>query len=118
MTRAADEDRLRRSISTTLRVGTALAVACIAVGIAVGVISGTGLDVDESRGPVTALLEAKPGSIVLLGVLLLTLTPVAQLVAAVAAFGRDGERRYLGIALVVLALLVASLAFAVTAAWT
>lgn len=107
--------RLRASVATTLRIGMLLAVACIGVGIVAGLVTGDGLDVDESQGLAGALLAGRPGSIVLFGVLLLTLTPVAQMIASAIGFGRAGDRRYLLIALVVLALLLGSLVIAVVA---
>lgn len=102
---------LRRWVSTVLTVGVWSAVALIAVGLAWAVISGRPLEV----APGTLLDEltaGEPGSIVLLGLLLLVLTPVAQLVAAAAAFARNGERGYLVVTLVVLAVLLFSLVLA------
>jgi uncharacterized membrane protein len=107
---SADEQRLRAYISTTLTVGMLLAIGVIVLGLGVAAVSGRGLD----TGPdwVAGLSDAEPGSIVMAGVLLLTLTPVVQLAAAALAFARAREGRYLVIALVVLGLVVASVPIA------
>ncbi len=106
-----DERRLRAWVSVTLTVGMAIAIGVIAIGMALALVSGRGLGIGSTW--IAGLTKAEPGSIVLLGVLLLTLTPVAQLTAAAVAFGRAGEHRYLTIALVVLGLLLGSLAIAI-----
>ncbi len=109
-----EERRLRDWVSRTLTVGMAAAVGLIGVGIVAGVVSGAGLEVPERHaGPLAGILAGKAGSIVLLGILLLTLTPVAQLMAAAWAFARAGEHRYLVIALMVLGLLLGSLGVAI-----
>jgi uncharacterized membrane protein len=110
---APAELRLRRWISRVLLSGTVVAVAIIALGVAIGVVGGEGLEIATGSGGVLSEIAAgKPGSIVLLGIVVLTLTPVAQLTVAALAFGTAGERRYLLITLAVLALLLASLAIA------
>lgn len=53
-----------------------------------------------------------PLAIVALGLVLLLITPVVGVAAAVPGFLRDGDRRYAGIALVVLSMLVVSLLLA------
>ncbi|MEO8247443.1 MAG: DUF1634 domain-containing protein [Chloroflexota bacterium] len=105
------EARLRSWISTTLTVGMLLAIVVMLVGLALALVTGRGLE----AGPdwVAGLMGAEPGSIVMFGVLLLTLTPVVQLVVAALAFGRAGEHRYLVITLIVLGLLVGSVAIAI-----
>lgn len=102
---------LRRWVSTVLTVGVWSAVALIAVGLAWAVVSGRPLEVAPGS-LLDELTAAEPGSVVLLGILLLVLTPVAQLVAAAAAFARNGERRYLIVTLVVLSVLLSSLVLA------
>jgi len=109
----ADDLRLRRWISRTLTAGLLLAVTVVAVGVLLGVVTGQGIGVDPASGGVLAEIRSgKPGSIVLIGLLLLALTPVAQLAAAALALGRAREFPYLGVALVVLGLLLGSLAVA------
>lgn len=107
----SSSDALARWVSRTLSIGNVLAIGTIALGVAVGLVSG-----DASVAPgggLTAQIGAgKPASIVALGLLLLALTPIAQLLAAVAAFARQGERRYAAISATVLGLLVLGIAAA------
>ena len=111
------EARLRRWVSRTLASGMALSVAIVAIGLAIGVVTGEGLAVDPPGGGLAPEIGAgKPGSIVLLGLVVLTLTPVAQLAAAALAFRRANEPRYLTITLAVLGLLLGSLVIAVVVA--
>jgi uncharacterized membrane protein len=98
-------DQLARSVSRTLSVGTALAIGTIAVGVLAGLVTGDA-SVPPDGGLGAQIGAGKPASIVALGLLLLTLTPIAQLLAAVAAFARQGERRYAAISAAVLGLLV------------
>ena len=105
------EARLRAWISTTLTAGMVLAIGVILIGLAVALVSGRGLE--PAPDWLAGLTAGEPGSIVMFGVLLLTLTPVAQLLAAALAFGRAGEHRYLVITLTVLGLLVGSVAIAI-----
>jgi hypothetical protein len=98
-------------VSTVLTVGVWSAVGCVALGLAWSALSGRSLDMPGADlGEM--LTAGEPGSVVLLGIVLLVLTPIAQLVAAAAAFARNGERRYLVTTAVVLAILVASLVLA------
>jgi uncharacterized membrane protein len=112
--RAASSDLLGRWVSRVLATGTLLAIATVAVGVLLTLATGgeggpSGVD---DRGLVAQILDGKPGSIVSFGLLLLALTPLAQLVAAVGAFVRSGERRYVVISSVVLALLLVGIATA------
>ena len=107
------EDRLRRWISRTLTVAVVVAVVVIGIGVAAGIATGQGLEIGPgSSGVLGEIAAGKPGSIVLLGIVALALTPVAQLAAAAFAFGRAGEHRYLVLTLAVLALLLGSLGIA------
>jgi uncharacterized membrane protein len=101
-------DELSRWVSRTLAWGTLLAIATVAVGVVLTLASGTraGPSGTGGEGLVAQIASGKPASIVSLGLLLLALTPVAQLVAAVAAFVRRGEQRYVVVSSVVLALLL------------
>ncbi|HEU5325914.1 MAG TPA: DUF1634 domain-containing protein [Candidatus Limnocylindria bacterium] len=108
MTRAGP---LRRWVATVLTIGVWSSVALVAVGLGWAVVSGRPLEV--ARGSLLEELTAgEPGSVVLLGILLLVLTPIAQLVAAAAAFARNRERGYVIVTLVVLGVLVFSLVLA------
>jgi uncharacterized membrane protein len=107
----SEPDALARWVSRTLSVGTALAIGTVALGVVVGLVTG---DASLSTGGslVNQIAVGRPASIVALGLLLLTLTPIAQLLAAVAAFARQGERRYAAVSATVLGLLVIGIAAA------
>jgi uncharacterized protein DUF1634 len=104
-------DALARWVSRTLSAGTGLAIGTVALGVGAGLVTG-----DPSLRPGGSLAAqigaGKPASIVALGLLLLTLTPIAQLLTAVAAFARQGERRYAAISATVLGLLLIGIAAA------
>jgi uncharacterized membrane protein len=104
-------DELARWVSRTLSVGTALAIGTIALGVLAGLVSGDA-SVPPGLGLGPQIGAGRPASIVALGLLLLTLTPIAQLLAAIAAFARQGERRYAAISGTVLGLLVIGIAAA------
>lgn len=106
-----DSDELARWVSRTLSIGTALAISAIALGVLAGLITGDA-SAPPGRGIGAQIGAGRPASIVALGLLLLALTPIAQLLAAIAAFIRQGERRYAAISATVLALLVVGIAAA------
>ncbi len=104
-------DRLSRWVSGTLSIGMLLAISVIAFGVLAGLVTGDA-SAPPGRGIGAQIGAGKPASIVALGLLLLALTPIAQLLAAIAAFARQGERRYAAISAIVLALLVVGIAAA------
>jgi uncharacterized membrane protein len=112
-TGGTDAGPLRRWVSSTLSVGVWTSVTVVALGVAWGLVTGRTLDLDRTT-LLADLTAGQPGSVVLLGLLLLLLTPVAQLVAAAAAFGRNRERGHMAIAMVVLVILMGSLVLAAT----
>jgi len=101
-------DYLRGGLTAVLRLGAGVAVVLIGIGTLAGLAGRDGAP--TGNGFVGELSGGGAGSIVSLGLLVLVLTPVAALAAAVAGFVRQGERRYVVAAGVVLGLLVASLA--------
>jgi uncharacterized membrane protein len=101
---------LGRDIARVLRVGTLLAVACIAIGYAIELASG-----DSGPGPigVLALLGHGGGDAILaVGLLALTLTPLVAVTVAAVDLARAGERVRAATALGVAVLLVIALAVA------
>lgn len=106
-----DSDELARWVSRTLSIGTTLAIGAIALGVLAGLVTGDA-SAPPGRGLGAQISAGKPASIVALGLLLLALTPIAQLLSAIAAFARQGERRYAAISATVLALLVIGIAAA------
>ena len=85
-------DDLSRWVGGALLAGAAISIAAVATGVLLGI-----------------------GSITRAGLLLVVLTPMGHLAAAVAAFARHRERRYAIAALVVLTLLAGGLAVAALA---
>lgn len=101
---------LGRWIARILRTGTLAAVGVTAIGYALAVSTGQPHD-----GPQPVAREVAGGggdAVVAVGLLALTLLPVATLAAAVVAFHRAGERRAAATAGGVTMLLLASLAAA------
>ena len=99
--------RLGRRIATLLRTGTLVAVAAVAAGFVIALVSG---HPGPGARPVTELIGAGGADAVIsVGLLGLTLLPLGVLGLAAATFGAEGERRYLVSSLVTLGLLVAGL---------
>lgn len=99
---------LGRLIANVLRIGTLGAIAVIAVGYAVAWLTGAAPPAGERL--VDAVGAGGPDAVTALGLLALTLIPLAMLGVAVVAFHRAGERRMTVISLIVTGLVVASLA--------
>jgi len=98
---------LQPTLARVLRVCGALAVILIGLGALLEMVSPTPASAD---GFIARLTGGGAGSIVPAGLLILVLTPLATLAAAVVAFARQRERRYVVIAGTALGLLAASLA--------
>lgn len=106
---------LQRWTAAALTVSMSVAMVVVSIGVAVGLLGGQGLGVPEQRyGLLTAIADGSPGGIVLLGLVVLTLTPLAHIAAAATSFARSGERRYLLISLALGGVLLGSLAVAAT----
>lgn len=73
------------------------------------VFQGEPLALRTVPGIVTLAAQRDPRGIIALGILLLIATPIARVVFSVWAFARERDRLYVGITLVVLALLLCSL---------
>jgi Protein of unknown function (DUF1634) len=99
--------RLGRGIAAILSIGTVLAVLVVGIGFAVA--SMTGLPSEGARPLTDYLVDTGPDTPIAVGLLALTLLPLIAVGFAARAFAAGGERRHLGAALVVLALLAGSL---------
>jgi uncharacterized membrane protein len=107
-------DDVRRSVARSVTVSTAVSMLVIAGGVIFGVVSRRGLEVPvQADGLPAAIGQWSPGAIVLLGILLLTLSPLAHIGAAATAFARAAEKRYLWIAIGVGGMLLGSLVVAI-----
>lgn len=99
-------DLLAAGIAAVLRVGTLVAIGAVGVGYLAILASG-----EEPGSPSLVDLLGAGGAPALIGIGLLGLTmiPAGVLLVAAIGFRRQGERRRVVTALVVLALLLASL---------
>lgn len=110
MTSGHRPDLLGAWIAAVLRVGTLLAIAGVGVGYLAILASG---EDPGSPSLVDLLRDGGAPALIGIGLLGLTLIPAAVLVVAAIGFWQQGERRRVATALIVLALLLASLGTAV-----
>jgi uncharacterized membrane protein len=103
-------DLLGAGIAAILRIGTLVAIAAVGVGYLAILASG-----EDPGSPSLVDLLADGGAPALIGIGLLglTLLPAGVLVVASIGFWQQGERRRVATALIVLALLLASLGTAI-----
>ncbi len=111
-------ERLRDLVSRVLLVGVVISAALIAAGFAGSLAVGWGgslLGQPASDGPVTefgglaaGLGALRPEAIGQLGLLVLVATPIVRVVTSLIGFALEGDRLYVGITAVVLAILLAS----------
>ena len=112
MKRDGSDPILAEGIAATLRLGTILTVAVIAIGYLVALLTG---DPGAGAVPLTDLIGAGVASALLgSGLLGLSLLPIAMLTVAAIGFSRRGERRMAGVSVGVALLLVATLVVAIT----
>jgi uncharacterized protein len=102
-------------IGWILRGGATLSAAIVLIGMVLlllhpGDLSGTSLQVfPHTVDQVwTGLLALQPQAVITAGLMLLLATPVMTVMAAAVAFALERDRRYVVIALVVLAILITS----------
>ena len=95
------------SVAATLRGGTIVAVLAIALGLVWALVAETSAPTNLSA--VELIAAGGPDALLAIGLLALTLVPIATLAAAASVFAQSRERRGLFVAVAVLALLVASL---------
>ena len=122
MTRAWSDERIEQIVGNLLRVGVILAAAVVAAGGAVYLVRhggeqphyrifrGEPSDLCHIGGIVGDTLAGKARALIQLGLLLLVATPVARVVFSVVGFAFEGDRAYVIITILVLAILVFSLA--------
>ena len=109
-------------IGNLLRVGVTLAAAVVLLGASVylvrhgreapqyHVFKGEPTDLRTVSGIVEDALAFRGRGLIQLGLLLLIATPVARVAFSVAAFAMEGDRLYIVVTLIVLAVLMYSLA--------
>ena len=109
---------LAASVQRVLRIGILAAALLLAIGLALLIARGLP---PLAAAPSHVSLEGLPGGLasgqgrafVLLGVMVLLLTPLARVVLSVATFAREGDRDFTIITVFVLAILITSLALGV-----
>ena len=118
---SAPHERLEETIGTLLRVGVAGAAAVAIIGGLVflarhgsetasyGVFRGEPQDLRSIGGVLRDARTLSGRGVIQLGLLLLIATPIARVALTLVAFERLGDRRYVVITGIVLALLLASL---------
>jgi uncharacterized membrane protein len=103
-------DPVERTIHLVLLAGIAVSVALMAAGLALGLLKGAGIP----RGVVPladlpgALRALSPAAFLSLGLIVLIATPFVRVAGSLIAFVREGDRRYVVITAVVLAVMCAS----------
>jgi uncharacterized membrane protein len=117
-----NDRRIEQAIGLLLRAGVALAAALVCAGAALylfrhgaervdyRVFRGERADLRSVRGIVTGALALQGRDVIQLGLLALLGTPVARVVFSVVAFALERDRLYVGVTLLVLAVLLWSLA--------
>ena len=102
------ESRLNNWASLTFRLGIAVSLALIIIGIITLLItSGT-----EGIQPLTRLDQIPAAIVISVGILLLLLTPIIQAIVNIALFSIARDRLFIGISVAVLCLAALSLAIA------
>lgn len=110
-TEDATETRLRPAVHRTLRVGSAVGVALLIAGLAVlsasgGPSSPTGTSRLSASAIRAALLQPSGDGLLVLGAVVLALTPMSRVVLATSVFSRARDRPLLAASSFVLAILV------------
>jgi len=118
---ALDQHKIEQIIGVLLRAGVALAVLVVLAG---GVLylgrygeepakyrsfHGENAHLLSVAGTADAAFGGDPAAIIQLGLLILIATPIARVIFSVFAFAAGRDRLYVGITLIVLAILLASL---------
>lgn len=106
---------LNKIVGYSLRVGVLTGAFLSLLGVVFWASQGFGNVDPVSGSAVVGLLGASIGGnvagVVYLGVILLIATPIFRVAVSVVYFGREKDRKYVGITLLVLAMLVFALFF-------
>lgn len=109
--RRAVEAGLEGTIARLLAAGTYASVALLVVGTALLLVEGRSpLDVGPAFDPGSIpadLVALRSAGFLWLGILGLVATPSARVVAALVGYGRLGDRRMAGVAILILVVIVA-----------
>lgn len=104
-----DRDVVNTAVSGALAIGSLLSAAVLAIGLAAWVLSGARhAGTPDAAEWLPRLGRLEPSAIMFAGLALVTLIPVAQLVAALAAFARQRDWRHTAVTAGVLAVVLIS----------
>lgn len=106
----ADIAQLSLVARSILRLGFTLSAIVLAAGIALSIIQGKELAgrTDSFSKVLPAVFRGDPHGVIDLSILLLMATPLATVISLVIGFWKIGDRRYAGISLLVVAILMIS----------
>ena len=103
---------IERMVSRILMIGIAISVTLMVIGLAIGFFDGQGMPKHVvPLADLRSLLRTfDPAAYLSLGLLVLIATPFVRVLGSVIAFAREGDRRYVLITAVVLAVMCLSVA--------
>jgi uncharacterized membrane protein len=114
-------ERFRTVVSTVLIVGVSISAALIAAGFLGSIAVGWGGSLvgapaeavprpaADFSGLPSGLSAVRPEALAQLGLVVLVATPVVRVAASLVGFALEGDRLYVGLTAIVLAILLASL---------
>jgi uncharacterized membrane protein len=113
--------QLRRWVSAILRGGLILAASLLAVGLFLWAVQGAPVDAGAAAGGYTGdsltlaagISSGSAFAFLVLGLLVLVLTPIARVVVSLALFARVRDRPFVGLTAFVLLVLLASVCLAI-----
>ncbi len=91
------ENRLNNWVSLTLSLGIAVSLALIAIGFIILLITSDASDIQ----PLARLDQIPVAIIIRVGILILLLTPIIQIIAAIVFFSIVRDRLFIGISVAV-----------------
>ena len=105
----SDESRLNNWGSLIFKVGIAVSLALVVIGLILFIIAG-----DQDIEPLIPLNQTPAVTVMSVGILILLLTPIIQVIVAIVLLSVAKNRLFLGISVAVLCFAAISLALALT----
>lgn len=102
------ENRLNNWVSLTFRLGVAVSLALIIIGIIILLIVSGTTDIQ----PLVSPDQIPAATVISVGILLLLLTPIIQVIISIVLFSVSRDRLFIGISVAVLCLSAIGLAIA------
>jgi uncharacterized membrane protein len=103
------DPRTNSVVKIVLRTGLSLALALLSVGLCIQLATGADVAVNVRMFDLFAPRSA-PERVLAVGALILTLTPAGGVVAVLLSWVRERDRRYVGVGVIVVAVLAAAIA--------